>query len=569
MTQPPAAPLLHLLALGRTINAAGRRGSGWIAVLIGIGTLGFYLFNGANLVLIDPDEGRYGLIAQQMLHSGDWLAPILFDQPYFDKPMGFFWLLAGSFQLFGVHEMAARLVPAVGAALMMAGVYQLGRLLLTPRAALIAALLLATTTFMVIAGRFVRMDGWLGACVTWGIYFWARVHFARGARWTLAAGYTCLAAACLFKGLIGILLPLGAIGLFLLLQRDWRACWRGGILPGAALIVVLAAPWFLYMEHRFPGYLTQFFWEQHVVRAAADKFGRTQSPLYMPGAVLGGFLPWTALLVMALWRTLPLRLNRDRLAGPGLTLCLCWAGLGIVPFLFSRSQLAIYALPALPPLALITGAYVDRALARVDRRETRVVFGITLGLLVASLAVMIGADVKVLDHFPVWTTVRRLAVAIPVLVIAWTALQRGRALQAGAVALALAIAGGLEAASLEGPAIFRQMSSQTFAADVVAASSEARLLVIGPMPTYALPFYVHDVIPVRFLDRGLDFLDYVDDPRVLLGLLTGKRMYTAVVERVGDRLELLEQKRGLFLARVHPASPASIPAGEASTPSQP
>jgi len=557
MAQQPAAPT-HLPPIALALSAAGRQGRGWIALLLGLATFGFYLFNAAHLVLMDPDEGRYALVAQQMLHSGDYLAPILFDQPYFDKPIGFFWLLAGSFHLFGVNETAARLVPALGAALMVAGVYQLGRLLTNPRAALIAAVLLATSTFMVIAGRFIRMDGWLGACVTWAVYFWARVYFERRTRWTLVAGYACLAVACLLKGLVGILLPLGAIGLFLAWRRDWRACWRGGILPGLLLVVALAAPWFLCMEQRFPGYLMKYFWEQHFVRAAADKFGRSQPPYYLPGVVLGGFLPWTALLVMALWRTIPLRFNRDRLASPGLTLCLCWAGLGTIPFLFSRSLLAIYALPALPPLALITGAYVDRMLSHAAGKEARIVFGITIGLLAASLAVMIGADVQVMDHFPIWTTVRRLVVAIPVLAITWLAVQRGRGLLAAGLAVALALAGGLEAASLEGPAIFRMRSSQSFAADVVAAN-DAKLLLIGPSPTYALPFYVHDVLPVRFLDHGPDFLEYADDQRVLLGLLTGKRMYAAVRERIGDRLEVLEQRGGMYLARVRPTDTTTAP----------
>jgi 4-amino-4-deoxy-L-arabinose transferase-like glycosyltransferase len=521
-------------------------------LLLAGGALALYLLNASGMVLADPDEGRYALIARQMMHARDWLAPQLFGRPYFDKPIGFFWLLISSFELFGVGEFAARLVPALGAAVLVAGTYQLGRVLLTPRAALLGTLVLASSSYLVIAGRFVRMDGWLAALVTWGIYCWARVYFTRASRWCLGIGYACLAAAILVKGLIGVLLPLAVIGAFLLQRRDWRAIWRAALLPGLVLIVLLAGPWFAYMEQRFPGYAAQFFWGQHFVRATTDTFGRSRSPIYIPAAVLGGFLPWTALLVVALFRALPLRINADRLRCPGLTLCYWWAGLGIIPFMFSRSQLAIYALPALPPLALVAGAYVERLLAQPRSRETRAVLYVTVALLLAGLAVMTVANVRVAAGHPVWTALRRCVVALPAMAVAAYMIRRGRPLAAGALAGALALAGAIDVAWVEGPAIFRQLSSQCFVDEVAAAGRDAELLLVGPTPTYALPFYVGDTIEVRYLDRGTDFLEYVHDPRVLIGLLTTRPMYKAVQERVGERLELLAQRGPLFLVKVKP-----------------
>src|SRR6516165_11765096 len=67
--------------------------------------MGFYLF--------EPDEGRYAQIPREMLEAGEWTVPLLQNEPYLDKPPLFYWLVMGSYWLFGVSEWAARLVPAL------------------------------------------------------------------------------------------------------------------------------------------------------------------------------------------------------------------------------------------------------------------------------------------------------------------------------------------------------------------------------------------------------------------------------------------------------------------------
>ncbi|TMA49560.1 MAG: dolichol-phosphate mannosyltransferase, partial [Deltaproteobacteria bacterium] len=59
--------------------------------------------------LFDPDEGRNAEVAREMLAGGDWTVPHFNGLPYLDKPVLFFWLVAGAFRLLGVGETAARL----------------------------------------------------------------------------------------------------------------------------------------------------------------------------------------------------------------------------------------------------------------------------------------------------------------------------------------------------------------------------------------------------------------------------------------------------------------------------
>src|SRR5262245_10703454 len=63
--------------------------------------------------LIDPDEPYYAMPALEMLRSGSWLVPIFRGQPWFDKPVFFYWVVLASFKTFGVSEWAARLGSAL------------------------------------------------------------------------------------------------------------------------------------------------------------------------------------------------------------------------------------------------------------------------------------------------------------------------------------------------------------------------------------------------------------------------------------------------------------------------
>ncbi len=68
--------------------------------------------------LMDPTESRYAEIARQMFVLGDWITPwIAPGEPFWGKPPFSFWMTAGSFQLFGVSDFAARLPHWVGGGL--------------------------------------------------------------------------------------------------------------------------------------------------------------------------------------------------------------------------------------------------------------------------------------------------------------------------------------------------------------------------------------------------------------------------------------------------------------------
>jgi predicted membrane-bound mannosyltransferase len=58
--------------------------------------------------LVDPDEPYYAVPALEMLKSGTWSVTLFHGQPWFDKPILFYWAVLAAFKTFGVTEWSAR-----------------------------------------------------------------------------------------------------------------------------------------------------------------------------------------------------------------------------------------------------------------------------------------------------------------------------------------------------------------------------------------------------------------------------------------------------------------------------
>src|SRR5256885_3355099 len=83
-----------------------------IGVFIGA-ALCLYLLANGRVGLWDRDEPRYAQTSRQMLQSGDWVVPRLYDEPRTAKPPLIYWLQAACMSVLGDTAFAARLPSAV------------------------------------------------------------------------------------------------------------------------------------------------------------------------------------------------------------------------------------------------------------------------------------------------------------------------------------------------------------------------------------------------------------------------------------------------------------------------
>ena len=304
--------------------------------------------------LLLPDEGRYAEVARAMLHS-DWLVPTLDGLPFFHKPPLFYWLDIAAMHVFGETVFAGRFGSFVGAWLMGAALLLAMRRWHGPRAATIALGVLATTPFFFVGAQYANHDMLVGGLIAAAVLAIARAVDEPprvDLRW-LIVGWVLCALAMLAKGLIGFVLPALVIGPWLLAQGRWRQVI--GLLHPLALLafVAVAAPWFVAMQLRYPGFFDYFFIEQHFRRFAQSNFNNVHGAWFFIVAMPLLTLPWSAWLPAAVKRAWA-----GRGAVNGLYLWWLVAVLGF--FSIPSSKLVGYALPALAPwcalLALAVGS---------------------------------------------------------------------------------------------------------------------------------------------------------------------------------------------------------------------
>ena len=311
--------------------------------------------------LLLPDEGRYASVAREMLLGGA-LVPTLNGLPFFHKPPLFYWLDMAAMQLFGVNAFAARIAAvlgawSLGAALLLGMRRSAGR-----RSAAIALGVLATCPFFFVGAQFANHDMLVAGLITAAVFALVRAvdESARVQLGWLVAGALASALAVLAKGLIGFVLPALVIGPWLLAQGRWRQVV--GLLHPLGLLVflVVAAPWFVLVQMRYPGFFDYFFVEQHFRRFAQANFNNVSPFWFFLVALPALTLPWSGWLPLALrraWRA------RDASTG----LYVWWVVVVVGFFSLPSSKLVGYVLPALAPLCALL------ALAVADWRTPRLV----------------------------------------------------------------------------------------------------------------------------------------------------------------------------------------------------
>jgi 4-amino-4-deoxy-L-arabinose transferase-like glycosyltransferase len=324
-----------------------------------------------------PDEGRYVGIAWEMLHSHDWLVPHLNTLPYFDKPPLYYWLGAAAMAVFGVTEFAVRMPSALGALAATFAVHALARRWAGEGVARWSLVVLALQPLLFLGAEFANMDTLVAGCITASIASfahaalnaWDRPDGPRHAP-ALAIGYAAAALGVLAKGLIGAVLPALVIMAWLMAHRRWRVLRSLVWLPGLCLFMLIALPWFIAMQWRFPGYAHYFFVVQHVQRFATSGFNNMQPIWFYPAVLVGFAAPWIAWMWPALrdaWVGIPaaafdrrrphVRSTED---SPLYVLMWSWFVVVVVFFSIPQSKLIGYIVPAVPPLAFLIAAAIAR-----------------------------------------------------------------------------------------------------------------------------------------------------------------------------------------------------------------
>ena len=341
-----------------------------------------------HVPLFEPDESRYAEIPREMLATGDWVTPRLNGLAYFEKPPLHYWAVAVSMRLFGESEFAVRLPVKLAALGMVVATFLFAGKRWGERVGLLAGLILATSFLLVALSRVNSIDTTLSFALTLATFSFAAFQEAEKAgdrvraRLALYGLHVSCAAAVMLKGLVGLVLPGGAILLWAVSVRRLHVVPRLFSPGPLAVFLLLSVPWHVALAQRESDFLTFYFVNEHFDRFFKSGHGRSASPFFFGGVLLGGFVPWVAFFgrLLEAWPGRTLEAWRER-ATEGLLFV--WVLLVVLFFSASRSKLIPYIEPVWPALAVLLAVGLEKARQKgasfaLDRRLLALGFGVLL-----------------------------------------------------------------------------------------------------------------------------------------------------------------------------------------------
>jgi len=352
-------------------------------------------------------EGRVGRVAQEMLNDGDWVVPHLNGVVRLEKPPFASWLVAlvasAASALTGaspdgppqVQAWHVYVPPGLATMLLIALVYiWMKQTEFTGREtekrfdrSLFAAFVLATAPGFFIQARSAEADMLLALWVAMAFYgFWK--HRATGSVSALLIAYAALGLSVLTKGHVGLVTVVPPLLLWSLVERSRSSLslpksgalkWH---LAGVLLIFMIVLPWAIPFLQR-SGITWQAFNKEGLGGRVGENVPHDEPFYWYLYHIPGWFLPWTLLLIFALFQTR--RLPPDE-RSPLRRLCWIWLGWGVLLFSILSSKQRHYVVPLFPAAALIVADTFARwwELAEAGPARSARISLIVLSLLLAT-----------------------------------------------------------------------------------------------------------------------------------------------------------------------------------------
>jgi 4-amino-4-deoxy-L-arabinose transferase-like glycosyltransferase len=356
--------------------------------------------------LMDDVDAVQAQIARNMLASGDWVTARIDGLIYLEKAPLIYWLIAGSYKIFGFHDWAARIPVALSAIALCLLTAAFGAWAFGKRAGFYAGLCMSTCVGLFLFTRILLPDAILTAAIALALWAFLRAideDEKHPRLWSIVLAAS-LGVGLLVKSLIAIAFPICVGLLYLALTRQLfsKITWkRLHPFSGALVALLIAAPWhvlatlrnppyFAFTFHSGPGQYHGFLWfyfmNEQVLRFLNLRYPRdynTVPRLYFWLFHLIWLFPWSVYFpAVAKLSFKPVdRAGRTRL------LALCWVGFVLVFFTFSTTQ-EYYSMPCYPALALLLGSAMAAGGDWI-RRGSRVLCVVSACAAIAVFAILI------------------------------------------------------------------------------------------------------------------------------------------------------------------------------------
>ncbi|UKL13051.1 ArnT family glycosyltransferase [Dissulfurimicrobium hydrothermale] len=310
-------------------------------------------------------EGRWAEIVREMFIKHDFFHPAVNWEPYFDKPLLSYWLIAlASFITGGLNEWALRLPSAIAGALSLWAVMDLGRRLWSRETGLVAGWILLTAYGMIFWSRTGVSDTEnLAASILAVAWYWSKrdgLENMKGmdAFYISIVFYLICFIGAHTKGLTSVVIPMIAIAPDLLRRGRWKAIFtQGHILALMIGLAIYLSP-FVYATITAKNYSENglFMVFKENIQRFFEPFDHKE-PFYVYFYYLPLlFMPWSPLLIAALAKTTASWKRLDEKTTWLITVFF----LIFLFFTASGSRRSYYILPIFPFSALLVAVFLEK-----------------------------------------------------------------------------------------------------------------------------------------------------------------------------------------------------------------
>jgi 4-amino-4-deoxy-L-arabinose transferase-like glycosyltransferase len=315
------------------------------------------------------EEGRRATPARAMLATGDYVVPTIYGDTYFNKPPGFFWVVAGFGHLLGgVNAWACRLPSVLSLLWGVLIIRGFARRQLRRETRVLAGLMLLASSIMADKGRLGEIDALLSALVFCCMSVWWDGYEEEGQ--TLESWLwlgTFMAMAVLLKapnGPVEFYVPIVA---FLLWERQWKRLFSWGHAIALVMMVLPTAMWVAL------AYLGSHWTLAEFAKLWFDQIGGDTVPgqshalpigryVTFPVEVAAMLLPWVLAMVPMMVPSVARWLKVDRTLWRYLVCCV---GVMTVAFWAWPSSRPRHMMAAIYPACVLAAMFVTESCRQV------------------------------------------------------------------------------------------------------------------------------------------------------------------------------------------------------------
>jgi 4-amino-4-deoxy-L-arabinose transferase-like glycosyltransferase len=341
-----------------------------------------------------PDEPDYAQHVREMVRRSDLVVPYQNGDPFPEKPILTYWAIAATTPFTGgdVTPFGSRVPSLLGGMLLVLVAVRAAAWLGAVRDRWLAGVVMAVAPVAFWQAQFLQMDALFSGLLASALFVQLRLENDEEPQpWLALGGHVLLGLAVLTKGPLAIAISVLVAGVSVAATRSLRPVRVLYPFRAAAVVTLVAAPWYVLSIHRFGwDYAYQLLIRHNLVRFAAAWDHIEPFWYYAAEKVWGDFFPWTlpaVVAVVALWKRGEIATN------PRLGSVLRAVGAVFVLLSISRSKQGKYLLFLYPFVSAAFALFVARMREAEDdaaRRPRQVVRGIlaavSVVLLVAALA---------------------------------------------------------------------------------------------------------------------------------------------------------------------------------------